>query len=736
MKKVFLVLVAFFLITGLAKAQWFTGASPDGQTEATSLYQQIRLGTLPTSFSLGATSTPGLPVTATAATGSLMISDVAEIYQKQDNGLTDKWVKYGQEFEGERNFYKAGSSDYGFIANFLTGDDPLFATSTPLASLSGTFAISTTGADLLDGPSVYKYTQAAGSVNDFIASEPVDIPPGFRGGEIGLQSLYTFDGEDGDILLKAICEDDFSNIPTGSLGTSTQIEKGSGLITSSIFVKEACTQIRVGFQVANASTSAELVWENFKVTPDKGSKLLLEATTVVRLRNFLGKASTNTAIDRFGEIALGEDLDFSAIAASQTVGPIKVTTSATDGTELVFTKDASCNISFSAIYNQNGEMGLSKNSNQLTSNLRTITDEHRIVIANMDAANTNESVSWEGTVKSGDIIRPHGNTVNGLGANDDGVLSILCKTDSEHIGLPATSNLTNWTDYAPIFTGFGTVTITQARYRQVGDSLEIIIRADTGTGTAVEGKVSLPDEMVISNGYTANHRLGNMEIDDPTTIHYLVIGSAGNSFIGFDRNGGGVDTTTYTADTGASLGVNNSDVTIRFTVDIEGLDAAPKFLFANPLGRTCYITDVKDNGVFGGSNTAATWEQRDLNTLDGDCSFLSLSSNRVCLQKGSYEIWAAAPMLNVTDHRARVLVDPAGVAATSTSLMGQNARSDVGAPATQTSSIINGELTVNTETCIDIESRGDTASGVDGFGGALAAGDNEIYTKVKIKKVE
>lgn len=50
----------------------------------------------------------------------------------------------------------------------------------------------------------------------------------------------------------------------------------------------------------------------------------------------------------------------------------------------------------------------------------------------------------------------------------------------------------NWATYTPIFTGMGTVTGIDFRYRQVGQNYEITGTWTTGTPTATEARISLP----------------------------------------------------------------------------------------------------------------------------------------------------------------------------------------------------------------------------------------------------
>ena len=57
-----------------------------------------------------------------------------------------------------------------------------------------------------------------------------------------------------------------------------------------------------------------------------------------------------------------------------------------------------------------------------------------------------------------------------------------------------------WITYTPVFTGFGTVTVQNARYRQVGDVAEIEATFTSGTSTGVVAQVSLPTGLSVASG--------------------------------------------------------------------------------------------------------------------------------------------------------------------------------------------------------------------------------------------
>ncbi len=81
----------------------------------------------------------------------------------------------------------------------------------------------------------------------------------------------------------------------------------------------------------------------------------------------------------------------------------------------------------------------------------------------------------------------------------------------------------------------------------------------------------------------------------------------------------------------------------------------------------CFLKDVKSAGTNGGTLTANTWFVRELNTLEGNVDFCTLSSNQFTLTEGSYTITAKAPACDVQAHQIKLYNVTAGA-----EIMGQS----------------------------------------------------------------
>lgn len=86
------------------------------------------------------------------------------------------------------------------------------------------------------------------------------------------------------------------------------------------------------------------------------------------------------------------------------------------------------------------------------------------------------------------------------------------------------SAITDWQPYTPTFTGFGTVTNINIEYRRVGSNLEIRGRYLTGTTTATEARISLPNNLVSSDTLTPTlQKVGDITFGNASaSVGYLL----------------------------------------------------------------------------------------------------------------------------------------------------------------------------------------------------------------------
>lgn len=102
------------------------------------------------------------------------------------------------------------------------------------------------------------------------------------------------------------------------------------------------------------------------------------------------------------------------------------------------------------------------------------------------------------------------------------------------------SPITGWTSYTPTTQGFGTVSGVKMFYRRVGDCIEIAGGMTTGTVTASEAQVSLPDSLTIGDTDSGRHIRGRFVRNTASTNNLgTILITEGDTFVNFGKEDGG-----------------------------------------------------------------------------------------------------------------------------------------------------------------------------------------------------
>lgn len=149
--------------------------------------------------------------------------------------------------------------------------------------------------------------------------------------------------------------------------------------------------------------------------------------------------------------------------------------------------------------------------------------------------------------------------------------------------------------------------------------------------------------------------------------------------------------------------------------------------------RVAYLKDVKSSGTNGGTFTSGSYQTRTLNTVEGDSSFVSLSSNQFTLQAGTYRITSSAPASFCDEHKSKLR----NITDSSDTLIGtvERVSTSAGGNSDTTRSIIEGTFSITSTKTFEIQHRCTVTRATSGFGVAAGFGDSEVYTTVKIEKV-
>jgi uncharacterized delta-60 repeat protein len=152
--------------------------------------------------------------------------------------------------------------------------------------------------------------------------------------------------------------------------------------------------------------------------------------------------------------------------------------------------------------------------------------------------------------------------------------------------------------------------------------------------------------------------------------------------------------------------------------------------------RIAIISDEKTLGAPGGSFFAGDFVTRDLNTIRGNMNKVTLSSNRITIQPGVFEVRIQAPAYHVQNHQV-VLYD---VTNDQIALEGSNAFASVEVVTllgsqfngAETLSIVKGTLHVGAQTVFEVRHQCSQTQEDNGFGVVSNIGENEVYTIVRI----
>ena len=160
-----------------------------------------------------------------------------------------------------------------------------------------------------------------------------------------------------------------------------------------------------------------------------------------------------------------------------------------------------------------------------------------------------------------------------------------------------------------------------------------------------------------------------------------------------------------------------------------------KWLLQNPV--VAIIKDVKNIGAEGGTNVAGVWQTRDLNTLDDPYGIVgSLSANQFTLPIGRYLIEASVPSYRVGEHKSALYN-----VTNNAYFSGTNAHSLSTMNSAVALSVISNYVTVTAPSNLFEIRQITTQTGFTNafglqIGGLVAAAENELYTQVKITKLE
>lgn len=606
------------------------------------------------------------------ATPSTPASGYKAIYPKTDGKL---YTLDDAGVETEVGAGGGGGLDTFYTEDFETTaigdiDDGNNATFLGGGTLAGTKAYETSSP--IAGTRSLKYTQASGSLNDYVALPAITLDDKEKGNSIGFNHYFTYDGDAGDIEVIVWDVANSKQLVANVSGEQTKYYKNKGnptRFTVQVYPPTTATTLRVGFQVKVENIGAILVVDDFEGSSNPN--VTRDLVNISDWESFTPTGSfTNTTYTgsyrRYGDTA---EIQIRGFLTDIPAG----------GT--------------------------------LTVNLPSglLIDTNKLPVGSNEVLGTVLMLD-SGTSYAGGVVRyVNTTTVAATVKNATGAQYADASTPStpftwaanDVFSLNFSVPIQNWTSETTsiVHSSTGTENTFSAVVPSSGTTL-------TSEGASAIASLSW-------GGNTATLTLNSGQFSVAPAVHIFP-----------EPTSYTVSATTITATYGSPT---------AFNVDIESQGADyknPNAYAVTPTSRTCYIKDVKSSGTAGGTFTAGAWQTRDLNTLSGDTSFVTLSSNQFTLTPGKYEIEATVPGYKCGTHKAALysITDSSYIVYSSSEVTGS------GDSVTTKSGLIHSFEVSGLDT-FEIRHRCFTTSATSGYGLATSFGVDEIYTQVVIRKI-
>lgn len=626
------------------------------------------------------------------------------------------------------------------VSGFSTGNNAAFQGG---GTLQGTLALETS--TQIAGTKSLSYTQAAGSLNDYFASEVIDVDFKQQGNDSGMTFYFTYDGNEGDG--RFIVWDETNDVEIQNEAALVEAQSGAARYSLSFFVPSDCDEVRWGYQVEVENIGAELILDDIEFstnpfvyknlsndtnpaeyTPSNTQGFGTLGTSRLewsRQGKFLilnGTFTAGTVASSEAQIELppGLTIDLTGIASNASaVGHYFTNQNSADNGGAVLVEDGNTYVNFS---------------------------ENTVFGATASVANT--PANGDTVIATGGVI-----TFNAL------IPIAEWQATVEHVITPVKSNLSNSDNVSEISLDAtttaptkGTIVTDEFRYRRVGDRMEFFITFEQsagGSGGSGQYLIDLPDSLVIdatkekvpASVIEAENELGTGRISDNTngyssfTLPVKICPYNTTQLAVFINNDAAGNLRVSEAPWGSSkfnLGGGQVTLSIRGSVAIEGWSSDVTFLAAVPTSKTVYVKDIKATTVSGGGFTAGAWQPRTLNTIIGDTGFASLASDIITLQPGKYKLTAKAVGNQVDNHQIKLVRDPSG--SPIDVVFGTNAKAS-SSDLVQNMSELDTTVTVTSATEFALQHYCETTNGTDGFGEANSFGGDEVYASITIEKI-
>lgn len=598
----------------------------------------------------------------------------------------------------------------GGFPNFDIYGDAEDAETDNFTAVGLTFSLSTTAAELINGTQVFKAVSTGAAETVESESPNIPIPQGLRGRQ--LFGSFEYKGNTTEWTFEVLEDDATTVLYSAPVPVFTPLGNESRKFSYSFFNPEDNDDLVYRFTSSAADT---LLWDSHIVNDLFGNALV----TPLQLSQTLEfPFQHNNLQNAAGEVRFEAGLD-----TADFVGDAILEVEDDAGntrTKFNATRPCVVDITGSFFFNNDNEVP------QIFKNGTVIMD------GSASDANATELVSTSIKLDTGDFLSI-GSDASVSGSAVDGYLNIAARADVDHIITPAKSSLTEWTQYTPTFSGYGTVTNIDFQWRRVGSSVEIKGRAQAGTVAASEAQIGLPivngTQLTVDSNVASSIKIAGIQgrASVVTDVYYMAI-TGGDSFINTTQAGGSGATTPRNGN--AILNVNEF-FTMFASVPVTEFDSSAVFLAAIPVPKTIYFKNVVGDGVAGGTAVGGSvWTTHPLNTTEGDTEIGSLASNQFTLGPGKYKIngWATFYEVDECKTRLRNITDG------TTEVIGQAGQS-FSSDTINVPLPISGMFELDATKVFELQYSTSLGRASNGLGFQTNVGENNVFATVEIEKL-
>ena len=250
-----------------------------------------------------------------------------------------------------------------------------------------------------------------------------------------------------------------------------------------------------------------------------------------------------------------------------------------------------------------------------------------------------EYTSIKGEFAAGDLLTIRSTSNGGTLENNaaEHYLNIVESWEAEHVVTPAKSTLADEESYDPAIVGLGTTSAEDIFYTIRGDKVLVQGVLTSGTSTATEVQIPLPNSYTIKSGRSkfiaGTYSQGGAA--SPNSGGF-VLATGGDAYVNLSSSGVFYTTSvdSQIPATGLFVATSGRKVAFTFEVPVNELTSQVTFLAAVPVEQCLNITHDSTGKDTVGSTTG--YKTRDIVSLGGDVNFASINSNQLTLPPGKY----------------------------------------------------------------------------------------------------